>query len=393
MVSVACDERPSQASPEPVDNRIVRFLRCFEIARDYAKTRLPVDLPQPSPARTPAWLPGVRNGADHEHPPTRPPSGSPDAVRNGPIDLADLRNRLDKAVTEVAIDELPLVIGMLAAAGARARARLVMPTTTTTRTYTVNATADRVAAEYNVPTSQIYELARRHQLPHVRLASTSGSRSRTCAGRWRAARVSRRLRLGLGKSAAKLRAYRPLLPGCYRAIPQAEVVQHDDQAPHARPASPASPAQARRQGVGEHLAAGSLDRRTWVAKEIDTITDALCADRGGESHVTAGEKLLVERIAAEVLICRAIEAWALHQAVDHRGERRRSAPAGAAGERLQRGMPPTQVAKILGHKDATITMKLYAHWYPGLSSAPAMADIASAILYGAGGSKMVAEGR
>ena len=28
---------------------------------------LPVDLPQPSAARTPAWLPGVRNGADHEH--------------------------------------------------------------------------------------------------------------------------------------------------------------------------------------------------------------------------------------------------------------------------------------------------------------------------------------
>ena len=28
---------------------------------------LRVDLPQPSAARTPAWLPGVRNGADHEH--------------------------------------------------------------------------------------------------------------------------------------------------------------------------------------------------------------------------------------------------------------------------------------------------------------------------------------
>jgi len=26
----------------------------------------PVDLPQPSPARTPAWLPGVRDAADHE---------------------------------------------------------------------------------------------------------------------------------------------------------------------------------------------------------------------------------------------------------------------------------------------------------------------------------------
>ena len=28
---------------------------------------LPVDLPPPSAARTPAWLPGVRNRADHEH--------------------------------------------------------------------------------------------------------------------------------------------------------------------------------------------------------------------------------------------------------------------------------------------------------------------------------------
>ena len=27
---------------------------------------LPVDLPQPSPARTPAWLQGVRDRADHE---------------------------------------------------------------------------------------------------------------------------------------------------------------------------------------------------------------------------------------------------------------------------------------------------------------------------------------
>ena len=27
---------------------------------------LPVDLPQPAAARTPAWLPGVRGAADHE---------------------------------------------------------------------------------------------------------------------------------------------------------------------------------------------------------------------------------------------------------------------------------------------------------------------------------------
>jgi hypothetical protein len=28
---------------------------------------LPVTLPQPAAARTPAWLPGVRAGADHQH--------------------------------------------------------------------------------------------------------------------------------------------------------------------------------------------------------------------------------------------------------------------------------------------------------------------------------------
>jgi hypothetical protein len=28
---------------------------------------LPADPPRPSPARTPAWLPGVRGAADHEH--------------------------------------------------------------------------------------------------------------------------------------------------------------------------------------------------------------------------------------------------------------------------------------------------------------------------------------
>jgi hypothetical protein len=28
---------------------------------------LPVDLPQPSAARTPAWLPGVRDRADHQY--------------------------------------------------------------------------------------------------------------------------------------------------------------------------------------------------------------------------------------------------------------------------------------------------------------------------------------
>ncbi|HSP98721.1 MAG TPA: site-specific integrase [Candidatus Dormibacteraeota bacterium] len=43
-------------------------------------------------------------------------------------------------------------------------------------------------------------------------------------------------------------------------------------------------------------------------------------------------------------------------------------------------LPPTQVAKLLGHKDAGVTLDVYAHWLEGLSSEGAMADLAAAIL-------------
>lgn len=42
-------------------------------------------------------------------------------------------------------------------------------------------------------------------------------------------------------------------------------------------------------------------------------------------------------------------------------------------------LPPTQVAKLLGHKDASITLDTYAHWFEGLSSEGAMGDLAAAI--------------
>jgi integrase len=42
-------------------------------------------------------------------------------------------------------------------------------------------------------------------------------------------------------------------------------------------------------------------------------------------------------------------------------------------------LPPTQVAKLLGHKDASITLNTYAHWFDELSSEGAMADIADSI--------------
>lgn len=42
-------------------------------------------------------------------------------------------------------------------------------------------------------------------------------------------------------------------------------------------------------------------------------------------------------------------------------------------------LPPTQVAKLLGHKDASITLDTYSHWFEGLSSEGAMGDLAAAI--------------
>lgn len=67
------------------------------------------------------------------------------------------------------------------------------------------------------------------------------------------------------------------------------------------------------RALARHLAAGTLDRRTWIAKELDGIADALAADRGGWSNVSAGERILIERVAAEVLFLRAIEGWAFRQ--------------------------------------------------------------------------------
>jgi integrase len=42
-------------------------------------------------------------------------------------------------------------------------------------------------------------------------------------------------------------------------------------------------------------------------------------------------------------------------------------------------LPPTQVAKLLGHKDASITLAVYSHWFEGLSSEGAMGALAAAI--------------
>jgi integrase len=46
---------------------------------------------------------------------------------------------------------------------------------------------------------------------------------------------------------------------------------------------------------------------------------------------------------------------------------------------IQRGHPVSQVSHILGHKNPELTLKVYTHWFKGVSSASTMADLAGAI--------------
>jgi integrase len=57
---------------------------------------------------------------------------------------------------------------------------------------------------------------------------------------------------------------------------------------------------------------------------------------------------------------------------------------------LALGKPITQVSRLLGHKNPDLTMKVYAHWLKGESSASAMEDLATAISGQKRGSKVVA---
>lgn len=67
------------------------------------------------------------------------------------------------------------------------------------------------------------------------------------------------------------------------------------------------------RALARHLAAGTLDRRTWIARELEGVAGDLEADRGGRENCTAAERLLIERAAASTLILRAIEAWVFTQ--------------------------------------------------------------------------------
>lgn len=59
------------------------------------------------------------------------------------------------------------------------------------------------------------------------------------------------------------------------------------------------------------LRENALDRRTGTAQRYYGLQDALIADRGGEAHCTAAERILIERAASLALICRTIEHYVI----------------------------------------------------------------------------------
>ena len=67
------------------------------------------------------------------------------------------------------------------------------------------------------------------------------------------------------------------------------------------------------RALARHLAAGSLDRRTGIARDFYALQGALVADRGGEETVSTAERILIELAAAELLIVRSIFAYAARQ--------------------------------------------------------------------------------
>ncbi|MBX3027787.1 hypothetical protein KF840_23070 [bacterium] len=77
------------------------------------------------------------------------------------------------------------------------------------------------------------------------------------------------------------------------------------------------------RSLARHLAAGSLDQRTWIARALADLRQDLAADAGGYDRLTARERLLIDRCAAAALICSTIEGHVFGQAdrlVDDAGE-------------------------------------------------------------------------
>jgi hypothetical protein len=94
------------------------------------------------------------------------------------------------------------------------------------------------------------------------------------------------------------------------------------------------------RALAKHIATGTLDQRTWIARTLRALRDDLARDRGcfrptddpretarcydGTcAHLSAGERMLLDRCAAATLICSTIEGHVFGHAdrlVDDAGE-------------------------------------------------------------------------
>jgi hypothetical protein len=61
------------------------------------------------------------------------------------------------------------------------------------------------------------------------------------------------------------------------------------------------------RALARHIAAGTLDGRTWIAKALRDIRQDLADDAGGLDRLNARERILLDRCAAGALICMTIE--------------------------------------------------------------------------------------
>jgi integrase len=117
----------------------------------------------------------------------------------------------------------------------------------------------------------------------------------------------------------------------------------------------------------------------WKMQSTHTADDDLvfCNQRGGPLH----RAMLWKGLQDALKRCPALPRITLH-----------SFRHTFASLLILDGRPPTQVAKLLGHTDATITMKVYAHWFRQLEERNRLAMTALADqIFGASGSKTVAD--
>lgn len=97
-----------------------------------------------------------------------------------------------------------------------------------------------------------------------------------------------------------------------------------------RPGQPGRPPKSGSRALARHLAAGTLDGRTWIARSLKDIRDDLAADRGCFrpnddldearkchertcAHLGAAERILIDRCAALSVIVQSLEHWIFTQ--------------------------------------------------------------------------------